>query len=318
MEVNAAELPRRRLGDTRWTVSTIGLGCASYWARPGFPERRALAVMETALDRGVNVFDTGASYAAGHAESRLGRLMDRLGIRPDAVLVSTKIGTVVDDHGRLHRDFSPAGLTRQTDACLRRLGVERIGLVQLHGPVASDLRDEVMTCLEALRKDGKIELLGLNGNQDSIRLALEHPLFDVVMPFCSVRNPDASRLVREAAGRGRGVLIAEPLGRMAFSPPVGSWLTTRSGLWYLARLLRRDARALRGGGRLRSALTHSGWTRAQLALAWVLDQQGSHCAVVGTTRPAHLGELCDAASASLPDPVRQALDRVVVTSEAGR
>lgn len=310
-----SELPLRALGRTGRQVSVLGLGCASYWARPGFPEKRARAVFETALECGVRLFDTGPSYAGGEAERRLGRLLRAADRRDDGLMIATKAGTISVD-GRTRRDFSAAAVIRELERSLVRLGLDRIPLLQLHGPQPGELNDDLLTALERAHRDGKVALLGINADASVLdRLSLP-PIFDIVMPFVSVLRPDGARFAAGAAERGLGVLAAEPLGRMRFAPPLGRWLTRASGLWYLARLLaevRRSASteppALPARTRrcIRRALRCPDWTPAQLALAWTLSRQGVAGAVFGTTRPEHVRELARAASRPIPASVETAL-----------
>ena len=299
----------RPLGRTGRQVSELGLGCASYWARPGFPERRAREVFETALACGITLFDTGGSYAGGEAERRLGRMLKASRIDPDNLVIATKAGTRSDQNGRIGRDFSPAGINEQVDASLQRLGLERISLLQLHGPVPADLTDELLTALGHLRSEGKVQLLGVNAHTDALEPAVGRAPFDVLMPFVSVVNAQNAALARRAADAGQGVLAAEPLARMRFAPPLARWLTRGSGLWYLARALsqsrgRFDARRHRC---LRNALAAPGWSRAQLALGWVLGQPGISSAVFGTTSPEHVRELALACVSPVPQAVANAI-----------
>ena len=298
---------QRPLGATGRNVSGLGLGCASYWARPGFPEKRARAVFEAALDCGVTLFDTGASYAGGEAERRLGRMIAAAGARADDLMIATKAGTCANEHGQVMRDFSPDGVTGQVEQSLRRLGVERIGLLQLHGPQAADLSDELYTALERLRAAGKVVLLGVNGGSEVLRPVVGQRPFDVLMPFVSVMRPHNARLARQAAAAGQGVLAAEPLARMRFAPPLAHWLTRASGLWYLARMLSGPGTDRKRGKCVREALKAHGWSRAQLALAWVLTRPGINAAVIGTTAPEHLRELARACTTPLPEAVEHAI-----------
>ncbi|MEX2497798.1 MAG: aldo/keto reductase [Wenzhouxiangellaceae bacterium] len=298
---------QRPLGETGYTVSELGLGCASYWARPGFPEHRARAVFEAALDCGITLFDTGGSYAGGEAERRLGRLVKASGARGEALVIATKAGTRADDRGRIVRDFSPDGLIRQVDTSLRRLGLERVGLLQLHGPESGDLTDELRTGLERLRDQGKTSMIGINAGSAVLEQVVGQSPFDVLMPFISVLQPHNVALAQKAAGAGQGVLAAEPLARMRFAPPLSRWLFSASGLWYLARTL-----ANRGPGRdqhqcLRTAGAAPGGSGAQLALAWVLARPEVSCAVFGTTRPEHVRELALACNQSMPATVGDAI-----------
>lgn len=300
----------RPLGRSGRMVSNLGLGCASYWAKKQFSERRAQTVLGAALDAGINLLDTGASYAGGHAEIRLSRLLRAMGATPEELLIGTKVGTVSDAQGRLVKDFSRTGIVNQVDQSLERLGLERIPLLQLHGPEPADLSDELLTALEHLKTQGKVELLGINGHDAVIRHSIGLKPFDVLMPFISVLRPSAARLAGQAAETGQGVLAAGPLARMLFAPPLAHWMMRPSGWWYLARALRHPSDSNRKKmRRLRSILRHPEWTPAQLAIAWVLEQPGIESAVFGTTQAVHVKQLVEAAARPLPQAVREALDR---------
>jgi len=309
LEQATAAIAQRPLGRTGRQVSALGLGCASYWARPGFPERRARAVFETALACGITLFDTGGSYAGGEAERRLGRMVKASGVDAGSLVIATKAGTRSDRHGRIVRDFSVEGIIQQVDESLARLGLDRISLLQLHGPEPADLTDDLMAALDRLRDEGKVELLGVNARAEALEHAVGRAPFDVVMPFVSVVKPHNAGLARRAAETGQGVLAAEPLAGMRFAPPLVRWLTSGSGLWYLARALsRRGDRSERTRAKcLRKALAAAGWTRAQLAIAWVLAQPGVASAVFGTTRPEHALALARACDRPLPDTVAAAI-----------
>lgn len=309
MNTQPVTIARRPLGRTGREVSELGLGCASYWARPGFAEHRARAVFDAALACGITLFDTGGSYAGGEAERRLGRMVKASDIEPDNLVIATKAGTRSDRNGRINRDFSPDGITDQVHESLERLGLERISLLQLHGPEPADLTDELLVVLERLRGEGKVELIGINAGADTLNQTLGRPPFDVLMPFISVANMHNAELARSAADAGQGVLAAEPLARMRFAPPLARWMTSSSGLWYLARAFsQRGTPAERRRRKcLRKALGVPGWTRAQLALAWTLARPGVSSAVFGTTRPEHVVELAQACARPLPDAVADAV-----------
>ncbi|WP_223846328.1 aldo/keto reductase [Wenzhouxiangella sp. AB-CW3] len=300
-------MPCRQLGRSGPEVSVLGLGCASYWAHPHFPEPEARAVLASALEAGITIYDTGASYGNGLAERRLGRFLRELDVEVDNLVIATKAGTVRDNRGRLTKDFRPRSVVDQLEDSLRRLKLERVGLLQLHGPEVSDLSDELCSTLEKLRTAGKVERLGINGFSPVIEHAIGQAPFDVVMPFLSVVEPANTVLAQRAAEAGQGVLAAGPLARMSFRPPLGNWLTRRAGLWYLARALYNGPGAFLRARRIGRALTHPGWTPAQLAMAWTLEQPGITAAIFGTTRPKHVQELAKTANHPLPEQVRQNL-----------
>jgi aryl-alcohol dehydrogenase-like predicted oxidoreductase len=292
-------------------TSRLGLGCASYWARPDFPDAQARAVLEAALDCGITRFDTGASYGDGFAEQRLGRLLRELDQDPEQLQISTKIGTVRDARGRLAKDFSPRRIADHVAASLKRLGLERVSLLLLHGPTPEMLSDELRQALEQIRARGLADQLGINAHLPTIETIVNDPQFRVLMPFLSLPEPQARAAIAAAGRAGQQVIAAGPLARMSFRPPWRDWLTRPSGRWYLARALARSPRSLLGsmfGNRaLRRALEHPGWSPAQLAVAWVLEQPGVGATVFGSTRPEHVRELAEAAARPLPDPVRARL-----------
>jgi len=305
-------VPLGPLGRTGWNVSRIGLGCASFWARPTFSEQRARSVFDAALECGITVFDTGASYAAGAAEERLGRMLASAGGQSaDRLFVATKAGTRTASSGRIVRDFGARAVAVQVEDSLRRLGLERIALLQLHGPRPEDLDDDLISSLQRLRRDGKLALLGINAEAAVLEQLPGRSEFDVLMPFVSVLRPEGATLAARAGDAGLGVLAAEPLARMRFAPPWHRWLMRPSGVWYLARALaarlRAPAQTAPRMRRIRRALKADGWTPAQLALAWVLARPGISSAVFGTTRPEHVHELARAATRPLPAAVQSAL-----------
>jgi 1-deoxyxylulose-5-phosphate synthase len=301
---------RRTLGASRREVTVLGLGCASYWAHPRFADTRAREVLAQALESGMNLFDTGASYGNGLGEQRLGRFLRELNADTDAILVGTKAGTIRTSSGRLTKDFRPQSITTQVEDSLQRMALERIGLLQLHGPEVVDLNDELLAVLEQLKASGKVELLGINGFDPVIRHAVGMQPFDVLMPFLSVVEPGNGDLADKAAATGQGVIAAGPLARMSFNPPLKGWLTRPAGFWYLARALYNGPGSFLRARRIKPALRAPGWTPAQLAVAWVLEQPGVTAAVFGTTRPEHVRELAEAASRPLPAEVRRRIAEV--------
>ena len=303
-------IPRRVLGRSGREVSVLGLGCASYWAHPRFSDQQAREVLVGALEAGISLYDTGASYGDGLGERRLGRFLRQLDVEVDSLLIATKAGTVRAGNGKLAKDFRPQSIIKQVDGSLGRLKLERIGLLQLHGPEVGDLTDELRLALERLRESGKVELLGINGFEPVIEHAVGLAPFDVLMPFLSVVEPDNVELAKRTAGAGQGVLAAGPLARMSFQPPLKDWLTRPAGIWYLARALYNGPGAFLRARRCGRVLSHPGWTAAQLAMAWALEQPGVTAAVFGTTRPEHVQELAEAARHPLPDDVRQRIAEI--------
>ncbi|MDP3659862.1 aldo/keto reductase [Phenylobacterium sp.] len=294
----------RSLGATGLVVSEIGFGCASYWGKPQFAERDAVGLVHQAIEAGVIFFDTGASYARGEAEPRLGRALK--GRDASRLVIASKAGTRHAGGGRIVRDMSPAGVVASAEASLQRLGLDVLPLLQLHGPAISELDEPLLAALEGLRTRGLVRALGVNSFDPAV---IEHVLglaaFDVVMVDYNILRPERAGLVARAAAAGKGVLAGMALG-MGHAQLQVLKLRGPQDLWYAARGLVRHREEMRRGARVAHLLNQPGMTPAQVALAYVLDDANVACAVVGTTRPGHLAQNVAASGMSLPASVRSA------------
>jgi aryl-alcohol dehydrogenase-like predicted oxidoreductase len=292
----------RPLGRTGLTVSELGFGCASYWGKPAFDEATAVGLVHEAIDRGVTFFDTGASYSAGQAEPRLGRALK--GRDRDRLVIATKAGTYHAGGGRIARDFSPAAIVASAEHSLKTLGVDRIDLLQLHGPGAEELTDALLAALEGLKRRGVVGALGANSFDPAV---LEHivdlPIFDVVMVDYNVLRPEREPLIARAAAAGKGVLAGMPLA-MGHTAPMLSRLRGPQDVWYLARALARHRDEFRRGLRFRFLHRQPGISGSQAALAHVLENPHVACAVFGATRAGHLRDNLVASGLTLPEPLR--------------
>lgn len=287
----------RPLGRTGLTVSEIGFGCASWWGKPRFPERRALGLVHQALDLGITLFDTGASYAAGEAEPRLGRALK--GRDASRLVIATKAGTRYAG-GRIVRDFSPGAVVASAERSLGNLGLDALPLLQLHGPAVSELTDELLSALLRLKERGLVRALGVNSFDAPV---IEHvvglPAFDTVMVDYNIVRPERAPLVARAAAAGKGVLAGMPLA-MGHTGLKVAKLRGPQDLWYAARGLVRHRQEVARGARFTFLHRQRGITGSQAALAHVLADGHVASAVVGTTRPAHLAENAAASGLALP------------------
>ncbi|THD80697.1 MAG: aldo/keto reductase [Phenylobacterium sp.] len=277
----------RPLGRTGLTVSEIGFGCASWWGKPAFAEREALGLVHEALDLGVTLFDTGASYSGGQAEPRLGRALK--GRDTAGLVIATKAGTYAAG-GKVARDFSPAAIRASVERSLGNLGLDALPLLQLHGPAADELTPELLGVLGDLKARGLVRALGVNSFDPAvIDQAILAPEFDVVMIDYNVLRPDRAPLIARAAAAGKAVLAGMPLVMGHTGLKVAS-LKGPQDLWYAARGLMRHRAEVRRGARFGFLHRLEGLTGSQAALAYVLANPGIASAVIGTTRLAHLGE----------------------------
>lgn len=291
----------RQLGATGLEVSEVGFGAASFWGKPAFDEAKAVGLVHAAIDGGVTFFDTGASYSAGEAEPRLGRALQ--GRDTARLVVASKAGTFHAGGGRIGRDFSVGAVTASVERSLRNLGLETLPLLQLHGPAIAELTDELRAALADLKARGLVRALGVNSFDPAV---IDHvvglPDFDVVMVDYNVLRPEREPLIARAAAAGKGVLAGMALA-MGHTGLQVARLRGPQDLWYAARGLVRHRAEVVKGARYGFLGQVEGMTGAQAALAYVLANPDVGCAVIGTTRLAHLHENLAASGLTLPTAV---------------
>jgi aryl-alcohol dehydrogenase-like predicted oxidoreductase len=167
---------KRTLGKSKLEVSALGMGCWAIggpwdWDQPGqepFPvgwgytdDNESLRALQTAMDLGVNFFDTAANYGAGHSEVLLGRAFKG---KRDQVVIATKFGHIVNEEKKTV--YSDPGqiipnVRRDVENSLRRLQTDYIDIYQLHeGGYDPDLALELQAILEELVAAGKIRWYG--------------------------------------------------------------------------------------------------------------------------------------------------------------
>lgn len=295
----------RPLGRTGLKVSELGFGCASWWGKSAFDERTAIGLVHQAVDLGITLFDTGASYSAGDAEPRLGRALK--GRDGSKLVIATKAGTYHAGGGRIARDMTPAGIVGSAERSLRNLGVDALGLLQLHGPMGHELSDEMVAALEDLKARGLTQAVGVNSFDPAlIDHAVSLPVIDVVMVDYNVLRPEREPVIARAAAAGKGVLAGMPLA-MGHTKPLLSRLKGPQDLWYVARALAKHRDELARGARFGFLHRLPDITGSQAALGFVLANANVSAAVFGATRPAHLRENASASGLLLPKAVMGAI-----------
>ena len=155
-------MEQRRIGSL--AVSVVGLGCNNFGWRVG--REATQAVVDAALDVGINFLDTADMYGTGESEEYLGQT---LGSRRSKVVLATKFGFSM---GEGKSGAKPAYVREAADASLRRLKTDYIDLYLLHTPDADTPIADTLGALEALVKAGKVREIGCsNFSADQLREA---------------------------------------------------------------------------------------------------------------------------------------------------
>ena len=306
----------RELGRTGWRISSVSFGA---WAIGGtwgeVDDDESMAALHSALDLGVNFFDTADVYGDGRSERLLGRLRAE---RSEPFYVATKAGRRLQPH--VAEGYTGDNLVAFVERSLGHLRVEAIDLLQLHcPPTPVYYMPEVFEALDRLVQAGKVRHYGVSVEKlEEALKAIEYPGVQTVQIVYNVfRQRPAELLFEQALRRQVGIIARLPLssgllsGRLSRDSRfdandhrqanrTGAWFDrgeTFSGLDYEVGL--RAVEALR-------PLVPPGQTLAQFALRWILSSPAIACAIPGGRRPAQIAENMRAADLpSLAAPLLQ-------------
>ncbi|MEU4768312.1 aldo/keto reductase [Actinosynnema sp. NPDC023794] len=258
------------------TVNRLGYGAMRLTGEGiwGYPADRdnAIALLRRVVELGVNFIDTADSYGP-HVNEEL--IRQALHPYADDLVIATKGGLLRTGPNEWPILGKPAYLRQAVETSLRRLGVERIDLYQLHRVDPDYPLEDQVGELRKLQEEGKIRHIGLS-EVDVAQLEAAR----AVAPIASVQN------LYNLANRGHEAVLerATELG-IAFIP----WFPVATG------------ELARPGGVLDSAAKEHGVTPAQLALAWLLRKSPVVLPIPGTSSIAHLEENVAAARIELTD-----------------
>lgn len=299
-------------------LSVVGLGCwpfgGRHWGDDGSPEQW-IRTVHAALELGVNWFDTAPLYGEGAADRILARALGSRSERGrtrggcSEVHIATKVGVRYGGGGHPYSDLSSAFVRKDCEDSLNRLGVERIGLLQVHWPCEQGTPlEETLETLHSLKEEGKIAAFGLcNYGSEPLAEALRLGASSFQLPFSMVRREFAT--VFDQAGSGDS-----PLRGMAYETLCRGLLTGKfSSLPRFPKTdMRRQDRRFWGVHfyqwkrwfqRVRQTAEEWELPASALAIAWVLSQPGANFAVVGAKSSLQVSENVRAAEI-LGDPKR--------------
>lgn len=301
-----------KLGRTGLDVSRICLGCMSY----GVPERgnhrwvlneeESRPFIRRALDLGINFFDTANVYSDGTSEEIVGRALKDYA-RRDEIVIATKV------NGRMHAGPNGQGLSRKAimneiDESLRRLGTDYVDLYQIHRWDYNTPIEETMEALHDVVKAGKARYIGASSMYAWQFLKAQHVAEkNAWTRFVTMQNY-LNLLYREEEREMLPLCRAEGVGLIPWSPLARGRLTrdweastARSetdefGKTLYAATAEADKQVV---NRVAELAEKRGVSRAQIALAWVLQQEPVVAPIVGATKMHHLEDAVAALSVEL-------------------
>lgn len=302
-------MQKRKLGKSGLEVSAIGLGCMglSFGYGPAVNERTGIAVIRTAVERGVTFFDTAEAYGPFANEELVGQALAPF---RDQVVIATKFGFKDGDstHGL---DSRPERIKQVAEASLKRLKTDRIDLFYQHRVDPNVPMEDVAGTVKNLIRQGKVKHFGLSeAGAESIRRA------HAIQPVAALQS-EYSLWWRQPEKDVFPTLEELGIGFVPFSPLGKGFLTgainenTTFDKTDFRNIVPRFAAEARKANqalvdRIGEIAARKQATRAQIALAWVLAQKPWIVPIPGTTKLHRLEENIGAASVALtPDDLRE-------------
>ncbi len=311
----------RRLGNSTLDVSAIGLGCMSMSGTygPG-DDAQSIAVVQRALDLGVNFLDSSDMYGWGHNETLLG---EALRGRRDQAILTTKFGQVQQPGGANLVDGRPEHVMKACDASLQRLRVDVIDLYYQHRVDPKVPIEDTVGAMKRLVERGKVRYLGLSEAAPAtiVRAHAVHPLTAVQMEYSLLYREEAEQTLPTLRRLGISLVAYSPLGRSLLTGQVHKVADIpeddrrRQHPRFAEDNLARNAQLVR---EVEAIARAKRCTPAQLVLAWLLAQGGDIVPIPGTKRLPRLEENVGALAVQLSaDDVARIAEAVPAGAVAG-
>jgi aryl-alcohol dehydrogenase-like predicted oxidoreductase len=277
-------------------VSLTGLGCNNFGWR--IDAAASAQVVDSALDAGINFFDTADIYDQGRSEEFLGRALKG---RRERVVIATKFGMKMDGIGE---GAKPEYVRQAAESSLRRLGIERIDLYQLHRPDANTPIADTLGALNDLVREGKVREIGCsNFSVEQLREA--EKAAGAGARFISVQNeyslfhrdPEQGVLA-ECERQGLAFLPFFPLAnglltgkyRAGQEPPAGS----RGAVGFGPKVFTTEN--LAKAEKLAEFAESRGHTLLELAFSWLASHKPVASVIAGATSPEQVRANANAAA----------------------
>ena len=276
-------------------ASAIILGCMRM---PALSVDVAAGMIRAAWDEGVNFFDHATCYGDGEAEQRFGDAFSRTGLRREDVILQSKCGLHFD---RKEFDWSKEDILASVDGSLRRLQTDYLDTLLLHRPDLLFEPEQVAEAFDTLAASGKVRHFGVSnvtpGQLELLRKFVNQPLVINQLQF----SLEQSQLVDQAlylnnkttdrsCDRDNGVLDYCRLHDIT----IQAWSPLQFGMFKGCFVDHPDFPELnRALGEIGEKY---GVPKTAVAIAWILRHPARMQAIAGTMNPAHLRDICAAAS----------------------
>lgn len=299
---------KREIGTTGVTVTPITFGTSAIGSMPdtygyGVDEARARATIDAIMDGPVNCMDTSNNYGFGRSEERMGDAFRARGGLPDDMVVSTKVdraeGTDVFDGDQVRRSFEQS---------LKRMGLERVGILYLHDPeYAADLSEVTregggMDTVFKLKEEGLCDAVGLAMGKTVLQFEL---LKD--WPFDTMINHNRMTLINRNAQEMYDYAHARGIAIMNAAPYAGGVLAKGSDQVKSISYTEVDDAALEPVRMIEEIAARHGIGTGALALQFSMRDPRISSTICGVSRPERVAQTLAWAETSVPEVVWEEL-----------
>jgi aryl-alcohol dehydrogenase-like predicted oxidoreductase len=312
----------RSFGRTGMKVSPLCLGCMMFGGKT-IPDD-SYAIIDKALDGGLNFLDTANVYSRGRSEEVTGEALKRNGKRAKVVL-ATKVHGRMDDDDPNMAGNSRRHIIEQCEASLRRLQTDYIDIYQIHRPQSDMAIDETLRALDDLVRAGKVRYIGTSTYAawqvaESIWISKELGLNRFVSeqpPYHILDRRIERELIPMSRTYGIGLIPWSPLAgglltgkyQRNTTPPEDSRFANVANSPHLQRRMVDAIFDVIEG--LQPLADAKGVTLAQFALAWTMSQPGITSPIIGPRTMEQLEDNLGALNVTITDEDRAAVDALV-------
>lgn len=289
----------RLFGKTGFKTSEIGLGCWQIGGDWGdVSEKTAEEILESALENGVNFFDTADVYGSGRSETIIGNFFKK---HQTNVFIASKVGR---DSSLYPDRYTEASMRKCIEASLQRLSLERLDLIQLHCIPVEIMEDgEVFEWLKKFKREGLIKEFGASvESMDEAILCMEQDeLCSLQIIFNIFRQKPTEKVLQKANEKKVGIIVRVPLASGLLTGKISSNSTFASNDH---RNYNRDGKYFNVGetfaglpfikgvelAQKLQEMVPSGMTLTEMAIRWILDFQEVSVIIPGASQPDQMGQ----------------------------
>ena len=314
-------MEHRNLGRTGVKVSPICLGAMMFGGRTA-PED-SYAIIDKAIDQGINFIDTANRYSLGRSEEVVGEAIKRRG-RRDSLILATKVHGQMDAEDPNAQGNSRRHIIQQCEASLRRLQTDWIDLYQIHRPQSDIPIDETLRAMDDLIRDGKVRYIGSSTFGawqlvESVYVAKQLGLNRFICeqpPYNLLDRRIERELLPMAQTYGFAIIPWSPLGGGLLTGkyqrgqplPEGARFSDQGRPGASRRLNDRVYDVVEG---LQPLAREKGCTLSQFALAWVMQQPGVTSAIIGPRTMEQFDDNIGAQNVTFSEEELKQIDRVI-------